>query len=65
VINALSGAITARRVSNLLADTRGVNVRGLSGWVDRVYRAKAKLQVGQFANVDVGMVSLDMSDISK
>ena len=55
----------AQRVSNLLADTRGVNVRGLSGSVDKVYRAKAKVQFGHFANSDLYMLTLDMSRISR
>ena len=55
----------AQRVSNLLADTRGVNVRGLSGSVDKVYRAKAKVQFGHFANSDLYMLTLDMSKVSR
>jgi len=54
----------ARQVSDLLADTTGVNVRGLSGPVDRVYRAKAKVQFGHLANKDLRMLTLDLSKIS-
>ena len=55
----------AQRVSNLLADTRGVGVRGMSGSVGKVYRAKAKVQFGHFANNDLYMLTLDMSKISR
>jgi predicted aspartyl protease len=63
--NFLSSA-AAKGVTNLIPDLTQQEVRGLSGAVDRTYRAKAKLQVGNLAyDVPHLITTFDLTGFSK
>jgi len=56
----------AKEVSNLIPDLSHQETRGLSGAVERTYRAKAELQVGNLAyNIPNLITTFDLSGLSK